>query len=289
MGKERMAASQHCETVRGDKSRTARYPQIRNKDNQPEKHQSKKYRSAKHQNKLLDDNIVNNPKMSGKSKTTGKYKTTELGPSKQERIQKVADEHRNDSRPTIFYHWNPGMTESGTLGKLIRGRLTEREISESLKGGLNSQQKAGPGLYLSSEIHDSSEYSIGTAGCLLEVSVPLGSVGYIDWDEVGRELKNGKPKVAVQDVGSNNAKILFRYQGTWYCLNTIGGERVQVTAKLFDGVGYQVDVLLAAKRNIKKHFKAAVAIFEGQLDPKVRRLYDEAKKAKREARQSKSL
>lgn len=223
--------------------------------------------------------------MSGNSKKTG------LDSSKEARIQKVANDHMNDGRPTIFYHWNSAMTESGTLWKLIHGRLTEREISDSLKGGVNSEQKAGPGLYLSSEIHDSSDYSRGAGGCLLEVSVPLGSVGYIDWVEGGtsKELKTGKPRVAMQDVGSNKAKILFRYQGTWYCLNTIGGERIQVTAKLFDGIGYQIDILLASKRNIKKHFRDAVAIFERQLDPEVRRLYDEAKKAKREERLSKSL
>lgn len=82
----------------------------------------------------------------------------------------------------------------------------------------------------------------------------------------------GEPKVVAQDLCTEPAKILYRYNQFWYCLKTIKG----VTFKLFDGVGYQISDLVQARRDIKGCCEGADSVFERQLARSVKSLYERA-------------
>jgi hypothetical protein len=220
---------------------------------------------------LPGDDFVNRTKKTeiGRRQTVEDSETRDPN-SKKVRIEKVAMDHAHDLKVTRFYHWG-GMKEGNTLWKLLNNGVTEGDIQGLVVGKPSQTERAGPGLYLSSLIYDSADYcdnTGGKVGCLVEVTVTKGAIGYIDLVDrntrVSKELKSGSPKVNVEDVYSQGAKILCRYVGTWYCLKTIEN----VTFRLFDGSGHKIQKLAEA-RPIVNRYPVAKETLERQLDSSI--------------------
>jgi hypothetical protein len=160
-----------------------------------------------------------------------------------------------------FYSWGGENHNTLTLGGRNEEQFRQR-YSQAVGGGAN----AGPGLYLTTSLYDSSDYCPAANGVLLQVEMP-DDMPYVRISHAPtmNALRTGNPPVNTQMLyrtGADMPPVLVNHAGTWHCLKTTKG----VGIRKFDGRGsdavtiqFALDWLRGAGRN------AAVAVLLGQL------------------------
>lgn len=121
---------------------------------------------------------------------------------------------------------------------------------------------AGPGLYLSTNLHDSSSYVATTGGILLQADMPE-KMPYIRFNHqpTMRALRADPHPVNMPKLargGDNVPPILYNYTGTWHCLKTPRG----VGFRKFDGRGHDVSFI---QDQIPKMTRLAREVLKSQL------------------------
>jgi hypothetical protein len=167
-----------------------------------------------------------------------------------------------------FYSW--GGERHADLA--LNGRDEARfriAYNNAVGGGAN----AGPGLYITTSLYDSSEYCPALNGVLLQVDLPDG-IPYIRITDHAtmNALRTGQPAI--------NAQMLYRqlpdippvvvnHAGTWHCLKTTKG----VGIRKFDGRGSNAVVIQNALNQLRQVGRLAAAnVLLGQLRADMRAL-----------------
>ncbi len=183
------------------------------------------------------------------------------------RIVAVGNQHANQvPAPGIFYSWGGDNHLALTLSGRDEALFSQR-YNQPVGGGSN----AGPGLYLSTNLYDSSDYCPGNNGVLLQVDMP-DRIPFIDSSnhQTMNALRTGVPPVngpMLYRNGADKPPILLKFTQTWLCLKTVRG----VGFRKFDGRAHtapQIQNALNELRRLNRH--AAVNVLLGQLRADIR-------------------
>lgn len=179
------------------------------------------------------------------------------------RIVAVGTAHAHLAHPGSFYSWGG----DGLLSLYMNTRDEARFrtlYNQPVGGGANS----GPGLYISTRLHDSASYCPDVGGVLLQVDVPE-TTPYISVSNhtIMNMLRQGVPAITAQMLTRNGADmppILSNHAGTWHCLKATRG----VGMRLFDGRGSQIAHIQHVVDTLRNELRyAALAVLLVQLRP----------------------
>jgi hypothetical protein len=167
-----------------------------------------------------------------------------------------------------FYSWGG----EGLVGLTTGGRdeiAFRTRYNQAVGGGAN----AGPGLYITTSLYDSSEYCPGANGVLLQVDLPDG-IPYLRITDHAtmNALRTGNPAVNAQMLyrqGPDCPPVVVNHAGNWHALKTTKG----VGFRIFDGRGSNAVTIQAALNWLRQHNRNPAAnVILGQLRQDMRAL-----------------
>jgi hypothetical protein len=167
-----------------------------------------------------------------------------------------------------LYTWGGDRLENLVINPRDEARF-HAAYNQAAGGGAN----AGPGLYVTPSLSDSSEYCAAVDGVLLQVDVPDG-IAYIRTSNqpTMQALRTGNP--AIQSLMlyrqmPDIPPVLLNHAGTWHCLKTCKN----VGFRKFDGRGVATHIIQNALDAIRLANRPVAAnVLLAQLRPDARAL-----------------
>jgi hypothetical protein len=167
-----------------------------------------------------------------------------------------------------FYSWG-GANHLG----LTHGGRNEMLFHANYNQAIGHGSNAGPGLYVTTSLHDSADYCPAMNGVLLQVEMP-DDMPYISVPNqvTMNQLRSGVPTVNTQMLYRQSPDIppvLVHFTGNWHCLKTTKG----VGFRLFDGRGSNAIAIQAGLDRLRQDgHGVAAGVLLAQLRADVRAL-----------------